>query len=91
MAPAICYLALAAALGWFEGTSTATGRFLFTRGNDDYGANSLIYAYLDRDIVIIILTHGGQKDDDTSYSRAALAAIERAIWPAPMRVGRHTN
>lgn len=72
----------AAALGWFEGKNTATGRFLFTRGNDDYGANSLIYAYLDRDFVIIILTHAGQKDEDTSFSRAALAAIERAIWPA---------
>lgn len=72
----------AAALGWFEGANAQAGQFRFTRGNDDYGANSLIYAYPAHDTVIIILTHAGQKDDDISYSRAALAALERALWPA---------
>lgn len=31
------------ALGWFIGTSAAGSRMVFTRGNDDFGANSLIY------------------------------------------------
>jgi CubicO group peptidase (beta-lactamase class C family) len=70
----------AAALGWFEGSAASTGTYRFTRGNDDYGPNSLIYAYPERDFVVIVLTHAGQKNDDISYSRAALVAIERAIF-----------
>lgn len=70
-----------AALGWFESfTKTGVVR-IFTRGNDDYGTNSLIYAYPDENIVIIILTHAGEKNDDISFSRSAHGLIEAIMFP----------
>jgi CubicO group peptidase (beta-lactamase class C family) len=58
-----------AALGWFIGTSANGEDVIFTRGNEDFGANSLIYAYPSRDVVIIILTHAGEADPAISWSR----------------------
>lgn len=68
-----------AALGWFTGISPAGRALIFTRGNEDFGANSLIYAYPDRDIVIIILTHAGNARDGTSWSRKIHAELEAAL------------
>lgn len=67
------------ALGWFLSATPRGTRRLWTRGNDDYGPNSLLYAYPERDLVIIVLSHAGQRTEDLSQSRAMLAALEQAL------------
>jgi len=67
------------ALGWFIGTSAAGNRMVFTRGNDDFGANSLIYAYPDQDVVIVILTHAGDAEADISWSRRVHRDLEVSL------------
>jgi len=67
------------ALGWFLGAAASGESTVFTRGNEDMGANSLLYAYPERDAVIIILTHAGDKDDDGSWSRFLHARIEAIL------------
>jgi CubicO group peptidase (beta-lactamase class C family) len=68
-----------AALGWFVTTTPRGTKRIWTRGNDDFGPNSLIYIYPDRELVIVILTHGGQKTDDISWSRALVVDLEAAL------------
>ena len=68
-----------AALGWFIGHTERGALRTFVRGNDDTGQNSLIYYYPQTDTTIIVLTHAGDKDDDTSWSRAMLASLESAL------------
>jgi CubicO group peptidase (beta-lactamase class C family) len=68
-----------AALGWFIGTAEHGATRIFVRGNDDTGQNSLIYYYPQTDTTIIVLTHAGYKDDETSWSRAMLASLEAAL------------
>jgi CubicO group peptidase (beta-lactamase class C family) len=68
-----------AALGWFVTTMPSGTRRIWTRGNDDFGPNSLLYTYPQRSLVIVILTHAGQKTDDVSYSRALIADLERTF------------
>ncbi len=67
-----------AALCWFLGRSTAGHPFIFIRGNEDFGANSLIYAYPDRQITIIILTHAGDSGD-VSWSRKLQQEIAKLL------------
>jgi CubicO group peptidase (beta-lactamase class C family) len=66
-------------LGWFLSVSPAGARRIFTRGNDDFGPNGLIYGYPDTEAVVVVLSHAGQKDGDVSFSRAAQAAIETVL------------
>ena len=68
-----------AASGWFVSTTPRGTKRIWTRGNDDFGANSLIYGYPDRDIVIVILTHSGDKPDGPSWSRAVVGELEEAL------------
>jgi len=68
-----------AALGWFVSKTALGTRRVWTRGNDDFGPNSLLYTYPDRDLVIIILTHAGQKNDNVTYSRDLLPKLESAL------------
>lgn len=68
-----------AAYGWFIGTSPRGRQVRFTRGNEDFGANSLIYAYPESDVVIIVLTHAGDANDDMSWSRQVHHDIEAAL------------
>lgn len=68
-----------AALGWFVSVTPRGTRRVWTRGNDDFGPNSLLYTYPDQDLAIIILSHAGQKTADISFSRALLAGIEEAL------------
>lgn len=68
-----------AALGWFTGVSPAGQRMIFTRGNEDFGANSLIYAYPNQDVLIIILTHAGTADGDLSWSRKLHRELEAEL------------
>lgn len=67
------------ALGWFLGRTARGTPTIFTRGNEDFGPNALIYIYPDRDITAIVLTHAGDADDDHSWSRFVLAQIETAL------------
>jgi CubicO group peptidase (beta-lactamase class C family) len=66
-------------LGWYETVSQSGARVLFTRGNEDFGANSLIYVYPEADVSIIILTHAGQSPEDLSWSRLVLGDLEAAF------------
>jgi CubicO group peptidase (beta-lactamase class C family) len=69
------------ALGWFVGRTPGGATRIFTRGNEDFGANALIYAYPDRDIVIVILTHAGNANADESWSRYLHARLEALLIP----------
>jgi CubicO group peptidase (beta-lactamase class C family) len=71
------------ALGWFLGTSASGEPTVFTRGNEDIGANSLLYAYPRREAVVVVLTHAGNANDDQSWSRALLARIEALLPGTP--------
>lgn len=68
-----------AALGWFVGRSPTGAARIFTRGNEDFGANSLIYYYPDADTIIIVLTHAGDANEDISWSRLIHEEIEVAL------------
>ena len=68
-----------AALGWFIGHSDHNQARIFTRGNDDFGANALIYAYPKSATVIIVLTHAGNANDQQSWSRFVHAEIEKLL------------
>jgi CubicO group peptidase (beta-lactamase class C family) len=66
-------------LGWFKSITRHRNAVVFTRGNDDIGANSLIYAYPDRHFVIVVLTHAGNKDNDTCWSLSVLRTVEEIL------------
>ncbi|HET6890006.1 MAG TPA: serine hydrolase domain-containing protein [Pyrinomonadaceae bacterium] len=66
-------------LGWFIGRTEKGATRIFTRGNEGFGANGLIYAYPETDTVIIVLSHAGQVNDDLSWSRLAHAKIEKLL------------
>ena len=68
-----------AALGWFVGENDFEHLHVFTRGNEDFGPNSLIYYYPESKILIIALTHAGSSDGQLSFSRAVHAKIESAL------------
>lgn len=68
-----------AAFGWFLNASERGHRFVFTRGNDDFGANALLYAYPDSGTVIVVLTHAGMADDNTSWSRRILGRLQDVL------------
>ena len=67
------------ALGWFIGRTAVGVQRIFTRGNEDYGANGLLYAYPGTDSIIVVLAHSGNKEPETSYSRAIHAMIEETL------------
>jgi CubicO group peptidase (beta-lactamase class C family) len=66
------------ALGWFLGHSAKGSPTVFTRGNEDWGPNSLIYAYPAQEALIVILTHAGDHGEQ-SWSRALLGGLEAAL------------
>ncbi len=68
-----------AALGWFVDRSPRGQKRVFTRGNEDFGANSLIYLYPETDVTIIVLTHAGEANDDLSWSRFIHRELEAAL------------
>lgn len=63
------------ALAWFLGNSPVGDPLIFTRGNEDFGANSVIYVYPKREIVIVVLTHAGNANAQLSWSRLVHAQI----------------
>lgn len=71
----------AAALGWFIGATPSGEVRIFTRGNEDFGPNALVYAYPESKTVIVVLTHAGERGE-TSHSRALHGAIEALLFGA---------
>lgn len=62
--------------GWFHGRSPKGTEFWFTRGNDSFGPNALIYFYPAKQITVVVTSHGG--DDavrDMGWSRVALQEV----------------
>jgi CubicO group peptidase (beta-lactamase class C family) len=72
-----------AALGWFVGATPGGEPFVFTRGNDDIGASSVLYAYPRSGVVIVVLSHAGQKTEERSWARAVHARIEEILFARP--------
>ena len=68
-----------AALGWFVGRTPSGVQRVFTRGNEDFGANAAVYFYPEREITIIVLTHAGDAAGGRSWSRRVHGALERAL------------
>lgn len=68
-----------AALGWFRGKTGKGTVTIFTRGNEDFGPNSLIYAYPDKKTLIVVLTHAGSADPGHSWSRFVLTQLEDVL------------
>jgi CubicO group peptidase (beta-lactamase class C family) len=66
------------ALGWFVGVTPHGARRVFTRGNEDFGANSSIYYYPESRTLIVVLTHAGDTND-MSWSRTVLTRMEAAL------------
>jgi len=61
------------------GSTEGGAKRIFTRGNEDFGANALLYAYPERDLVIVVLSHGGSNSAGVSLSRAMHERLERAL------------
>lgn len=68
-----------AGLGWFTGKTARGSEYHFVRGNEDVGANALLYSYPAQSIVIIVLTHEGNADENTSWSRKVLHSLENQL------------
>jgi CubicO group peptidase (beta-lactamase class C family) len=77
-----------AALGWFIGKTEKGETRIFTRGNEDWGPNVLLYAYPAHDVVIVILTHAGNAPGGTSWSRHVLGQLEGIVLADPSSSGR---
>jgi CubicO group peptidase (beta-lactamase class C family) len=69
------------ALGWFLGKSGNGATYIFTRGNEDWGPNSLLYAYPESGVVIVVLTHSGDSNGDLSWSRFIHVKIQKLLFP----------
>lgn len=65
-----------AGFAWFHGSDSRGSEYWFTRGNDSFGPNAVIYFYPVSDITVVITSHSG--DDaasDTGWSRVALREV----------------
>lgn len=71
------------ALGWFIRKMHQSSSCIFTRGYEDFGANSLLYAYPDTETVIVVLAHTGDREHEISYSRWIQTMIEETLFPSP--------
>ena len=69
-----------AALGWFIGTTPGGEQRIFTRGSDELGSSSLLYAYPQSDTMIVVLSRAGSKDEEMSWSRAVHARMEALLF-----------
>ena len=67
------------AAGWFVGRTARETATLFSRGNEDFGPNGLVYVYPERDVVVVVLSHGGNAPDGRPWSRRVLATIEKVL------------
>lgn len=74
-----------ATLGWFVGSTDGGEARVFTRGNDDVGSSAAFYAYPGKDVIVVVLSHAGQKTDDLSWARAVHGRIEEILFAAPAK------
>lgn len=69
-----------AGLGWFHGRTGRGQEFWFTRGNDSFGPNALIYLYPALHATIVITSHGGDDQArDMGWSRVALDEVVKVL------------
>jgi CubicO group peptidase (beta-lactamase class C family) len=64
-----------AALGWFVGREADGETYYFTRGNEDWGPNALVYIYPKSETVVVILSHAGDAPSGLSWSRELLKQL----------------
>ena len=65
-----------AGFGWFHGSSSNETEFWFTRGNDSFGPNALIYFYPALRTTVVITSHAGDDESsDMGWSRVALREV----------------
>lgn len=64
-----------AALGWFVGHDPDGVAYYFTRGNEDWGPNALVYIYPRTETVVVILSHAGDAPSGLSWSRELLKQL----------------
>jgi hypothetical protein len=65
-----------AGFGWFHGQTSNGTDFWFTRGNDSFGPNALIYSFQTIHTTVVITSHGGDDESsDTGWSRVALREV----------------
>jgi CubicO group peptidase (beta-lactamase class C family) len=70
-----------AALGWFVDTTGAGTPRYFTRGNESWGPNGLLYAYPNAQLTVVVLSPAGADGPELSASRAMHQALERVLAP----------
>ena len=70
---------------WFVGATDGGAPRILTRGNDDVGSSSVLYAYPRSDVVIVVLSHAGIKAEEISWSRAVHGRLEALPFPTPER------
>ena len=69
-----------AGFGWFHGNSGNGTEFWFTRGNDSFGPNALIYWYPTLHTTVVITSHAGDDESsDTGWSRIALREVVEVL------------
>jgi CubicO group peptidase (beta-lactamase class C family) len=69
-----------AGFGWFHGTSGNGTEFWFTRGNDSFGPNALVYWYPTLHTTVVITSHAGDdKASDMGWSRIALSEVLQVL------------
>jgi CubicO group peptidase (beta-lactamase class C family) len=69
-----------AGFGWFHGTSGNGMEFWFTRGNDSFGPNALVYWYPTLHTTVVITSHSGDdKASDMGWSRIGLAEVIQVL------------
>lgn len=66
--------------GWFHGSSSDGAEFWFTRGNDSFGPNALIYRYPTLATTVVITSHSGDDESsDMGWSRVALREVRDVL------------
>lgn len=68
-----------AGFAWFHGRTPKGSEFWFTRGNDSFGPNALIYVYPETHVTVVITSHSGDAPSEVGWSRVALREVEAAL------------
>jgi CubicO group peptidase (beta-lactamase class C family) len=66
-----------AGFAWFHGSTDKGTELWFTRGNDSFGPNALIYNYPSAHATVVITSHSGDDQaSETGWSRIALRELQ---------------
>lgn len=66
------------ALGWFRSKSKNGDRTLWTRGGNSWGHNAILVDYLDKDIILVVLSNAGEIEDQ-EWNRRVKEELESLI------------